>query len=341
MLNLSLNFASLVPHRGKRNATFPLWLPHHNFSGSLRRGGTMILCAAVMGLAQGAARAQGEDTANAPASISQPDVLESWQKATVFLFDEANQNFAKAAASSDGEEARANRLGEGVTLLTVQPRSEGNLRKAETIFEEVISRNPKDATGLAARMHLARLYEFHVKPKAPDKAKAIYEGLLTDGVGDPLAELAASRLALLELYATSSPDEMNEAARKLAAHGTKLQTSIGRRELYSNLGLTLNQLRGDKRLAMEYLIAAEAEGLPMQQLDAPLLITIGALAGDLGDKETAKKYFSLFTSRYKRDARRYSVVEKLEAMGAATDSGTTPPPSAPEAQPAQQTLPQS
>jgi len=304
---------------------------------------SLLLCALFLGLGLGdKLHAQGKETEKAPpnGSQSQATNLENWEKATIFLFDEAHENFAKAAALSQGEEAAASRLGEGVTLLTIQPRTQGNLARSQSIFEELIAKNPKDATGLAARLYLARFYEFHVSPQAPEKAKEIYEGLLTDGLGDPLAELAASRLALIDLYSADSPESLNDAARKLAVHGTKLQTSIGRRELYSNLGLTLNELRGDKTLAMEYLIAAEAEDLPMQQLDAPLLITIAALAEELGDMETAKKYYSLFTSRYKRDTRRYSVLKKLEKLGG-TDAGPAPTHPAPEAAPAPQAQPQS
>lgn len=315
--------------------------PYHVTAGWVRKVpiGLMILGMCIGGTLQ--AQDKESEKASPSGSKSPSTSLENWQKAKIFLFDEAHQNFAKSAEMSQGEEARANRLGEAVTLLTIQPRTQGNIMRSQSIFEELISQNPKDATGLAARLHLARLFEFHVSPQYPQKAREIYEGLLTDGLGDPLAELAASRLALIVLYSTDSPESLNDAARKLAGYGTTLQTSIGRREFYSNLGLTLVQLRGDNKLAMEYLIAAEAEGLPMQQLDAPILITIAAIAEELGDMETAKKYYSLFTSRYKRDARRYSVLEKLENLGGSTGSGhsTTPPVSEPASAP--QTQPQS
>ncbi len=313
-----------------------------SFSASLI--GKLILCAAIFGTGLGEQlHAQAIGTGEVPMAgdKSQATTVESWEKASVFLFDDAHEDFAKAAKVSKGEEARANLLGEGVTLLTIQPRTQGNISRAQSIFEELIAGNPKDTIGLAARMHLARLFEFHVSPQDPQKAKEIYEPLLEDGIGDPLAELAASRLALIELYAADSPGEMNAIAQKLAVHGANLQTSIGRREFYSNLGLTLLQLRGDNKLAMDYLIAAEAEGLPMQQLDAPLLISIGALAEELGDVETARKYYSLFVSRYKRDARRYSVLEKLESLGATTEPNQAVTIPTPEADPVPETQPQS
>ncbi|MEX1117271.1 MAG: hypothetical protein WEB60_00615 [Terrimicrobiaceae bacterium] len=290
-----------------------------------------VLCGAILALSPGGdlfAEAGGAGDVSPDALNAPTGSVENWQKATVFLFDEANQNFAIAAKSSQGEEFRANRLGEGATLLTIQPRTQGNIERAKAIFEELISGNPKDSAGLAARLHLARLFEFHASPQDPQKAREIYEGLLADGQGDPLAELAASRLVLIDLHSTDSHESLNAAAQKLAIHGTQLRTSIGRREFFSNMGLTLNQLRGDKKLAMEYLIAAEAEGLPMQQLDAPLLVTIAALAEELNDLETAKKYYSLFTSRYKRDTRSYYVMQKLEELGA-PDAGRASPDSEP------------
>ncbi len=256
---------------------------------------------------------------SAKTEVKPPSSLDHWEEAAVFLFQEAHRGFAKSAAlasrEGDTQEARANRLGEGVTLLTIQPRTQGNIQRAQEIFEELIAGDAKDESGLAARMSLARLFEFHTSPQEHTKARELYSGLVDDGVGDPVAELAASRLVLIDLYAANSIEELNAAAQQLAPIGAKLQTTIGRREFYTNLGLTMHALKGDHQLAVEYLIAAEREGLPMQQIDAPVLLAIAALAEELGDMELAKEYYTTFVNRYQRDSRRYSVLEILENMG--------------------------
>ena len=321
----------------------PILNPSRSFPLVGRGVRSAILGVAILGFTL-AAKTQAnaaETVATPPADPKAPPTsLENWQKTAIFLFQEANKNFAKAAAKQTGEEARENRLGEAVTLLALQPRTQGNITKAQTIFEELISQNPKDGIGFAARLHLGRLFQVHATPTDPEKARAIYSELVADGAGDPLAELAAYRLVNIELYSADSPEAMNAAARKLAPLGETLKTPVGRREFYGSLAAALYRFHGDKRLAMEYFIIAKDQGISVQQFDSGLLIVIGSLAEELGETEIAKKYYTLFVNDYKRDARRHAVIQKLKQLGVSVGPDSDSPLS-PEANPAAATTPQS
>lgn len=257
------------------------------------------------GLAESSSAPSGQDL-----------VLQGWEQASIFLFDEAHQSFRKAEGQ-EGVNERDRRLGEAVTLLALQPRTQGNILAAERILEQLGEENPHDATGLAARFHRARVHENHLTPPDIQTARVLYEGVISDASGNPLAELAAARLVLLDLFAAGNePAALAAAEKRLRPLGETLQTDIGRREFHSAMGMSINLLRGDPQTALDHLMKATRFSFPMPQQETEILLVAGALAEEIGDYELARSIYTRFVDNFSRDSRNYSVRRLLEDLPA-------------------------
>ena len=239
-----------------------------------------------------------------------PEESQSWNLATQFLFQEAHESFRSSAQNS-----RERRLGEALTLLVLQPRTNAKIRQAQQELQNLATENPQDPAGKAARFFLARIEEMHAAKPDLERARDSYLLLLADGDGDPFSEMAASRIVLIDLYgASESPEKISEVIEDLRPIGDLLRTDSGKREFFTNQGFALVELGGDPRTAMESLIAADEIGQPLPMVDADALLVIGGLAESLGETAIARKYYKKFVARYRMDNRRYSVERFLEKL---------------------------
>jgi len=252
-------------------------------------------------------------TSGGIAESAGPESMEErgWQEASIFLFQEAHETFSDRRQPASRESA----LGEAVTFLGLQPRTTRNVQRAQEALQKLIDENPDDSVGLAARFFLARLFEIHLSDPDLSKARELYDSLRLEGAGDPFAEMAASRVAIIDLYQTGGdPESMTLVLESIKDFPENLKTPIGRREFFANVGLTLVDMDGDPGEALQYLLAAAEYSFPLPQVESIVFLAIGQLAEDAGDLATAKDFYSQFVEQFPRDARRYSVERMLEEL---------------------------
>jgi len=251
----------------------------------------------------------------------------AWQAAATFMFKDAHRQFIEAAGEEGvGESER--QLGEALALLNLQPRTQGNIRRAAELFGRVAEADAHGTSGLSARYYLARIWEQHASPPDPARAAQLYRKLLVDGRGHLLPELAASRLVNMELFATGSREELDAREHELAPLGELLRHPVSRREFYHNLGSSLLLLDGDRERAVGYLELANDAGYTRTASESGALISIAEAALALGDEETARTYYAKFVERYPRNFRSYHARQQLARLQASgpiqPEDGTDP-----------------
>lgn len=237
---------------------------------------------------------------------------EAWQNAATFLVNDANKIFVIAKAAGDSERER--RLGEAVTLFNRQPRTEGNLKNARRLLEQIISGNEDDDAGIFATYFLARWHESYSNPPQPDFARKLYRKLLERHAGNPLAEASASGLVLIDLYEDISSEERGRRFAELEKLAPLLKTSSGRRDYHLNIGNAYIDFSILPAKAIEHLVAADSEGISRWQIESATWISIGELARIHGDTILASRYYTKFLEKFKRDNRHYSIKKRLEAL---------------------------
>ncbi len=252
----------------------------------------------------------GPAAAGAPAPLTA-----AWQDAAERLVNDANQAFAQAQPAP-GANALEREMGEAVTLLNVQPRTEGNVARARAMLEKAAREAPAGEVSIFANYFLARVHESYEEPAEPDQARLIYRELIERYSGDSLAENSAARLVLMDLYANIPAHERSRRFVALEKLGAQLKSADGRRDYHLNMGNAYIDFEGSRASAIAHFLAAEAEGITHREVEAATWIAIGELARAEGRTSLARRYYGKFLAKYPRDNRHYTIQRRLEALPA-------------------------
>lgn len=267
--------------------------------------------AVIMAIFLSAFPAMGADVENTDSKAS---LGSAWQQATRFLFREAHNEF-KSLPTESLEDERLRQLGLAVTLLGLQPRTQGNIQNAEASLRRIISENPSDSAGCFARFYLARLLETHSASPDPKTARDMYYELLLERPAHPMLELAAARIAYHDLYsAGENPEKLSAAEANLHPLSELLETPTGRREFHSAVANSLNELNGDRSAALEHMTIAASIPSPLPQIQSMNILLVAELANHLGKYDIAREYYTKFAKEFQRDSRNYSVRKILETL---------------------------
>lgn len=255
----------------------------------------------------------------APARADEPapGPADPWDQTAFGLFKDAHRAFA-ALPAADPEA----RFGEAVTLLNLQPKTDANLDRAETLLRALAARGPADDLSIAARYYLARIP--HVHRARPDTARALagYRELAALGSPHPLAQRAVVLAGLLELHEPRiSVEERAARHRRVAAAADALADSAARRDLHLVLAdVALRQNLGDETV-LRHLLAADEAGIARAVTLRDSWLRTAEVARRSGRPEIAVRYYRRFLEQFQSDPRRLAVEERLAAL--------LPPPASP------------
>ncbi len=241
-----------------------------------------------------------------------PEDIDGWHLLARFLFNEAHASFEGEAGG------RERTLGIAAALLNEQPRTPGRLARAEALLRE-LSAGPVDDASLTARYLLARIEQVHRPSPDPAAAATILEELATEHAGHPVAQLAATKLALAycyELPGLGTSERLAKAAGLEAAIACgpwpELRASFYR--ILGGAGLFYGRI---DRQTLEWLLAADATGA-MEELSAlSLRIQIAEVARRIGDNALAARYYRAYLATAGADHRRTTVEYFLAQLGGA------------------------
>lgn len=231
----------------------------------------------------------------------------AWGNAALGLFNQANIEFAQLP----GNEAR---LGEAVTLLLKQPKTDGNLNRAAAMLEQLVNDDPESSLAITARYYLGRIEQTHRSSGNPEAARAIFRNLVTGHAGHPYADLAAVKLALIELYSQQSDTDRRARFDEFVALAPALKTPSARRDLSLLLADVAQRFGYEPSLTLDLLLAADEVGIARRVEQGNIWIRIGQLAQDTGRADVARAYYNRYLSTFIRDNRRRMVSERLAAL---------------------------
>lgn len=251
---------------------------------------------------------------NAAASPLAEDALRSaWEDAALGLFDSANREFAKLS----GDEAR---LGEAVTLLLRQPKTDANINRAAELLATLADKSPGSPLAIRAKYYLGRIAQTHRTPNNPELARRLFRELAGAHPGHPYADLATVKLAILEIY-----DHVPEADRRarfdaFVAAAATLESPSARRDLNLLLADASQRFGYGPVLTLDCLLAADRVGIARRVEQGNTWVRIGQLAHEAGRFEIARDYYKKYLATFIRDNRRLMVAERLAALPAVAAS---------------------
>lgn len=234
----------------------------------------------------------------------------AWRDTAFSLFRDANRAFIEQT----GREAR---LGQALSLLQVQPKTDRNISEAASLLEEVRATDQNDNLGITARYYLGRLEHVHRTQPAPAAALPHYRELVRDHPQHPLAAQAAVKMGIIELYSPLPNEERNRLIRDYSALAQTFTDANGRRDLHLLIGEVILRFDLDKAAALDQFRAADAAGITRSTLQAEIWVKIGELARELEQYELARTYYQRFMELAVRDNRRRMIEERLAALPAA------------------------
>ncbi len=211
-------------------------------------------------------------------------------------------------ADTAGREAQ---LAEGVAIMSMQPATDDNMRRAGEIFVGVAKGD--DELAAQATYLQARLHQLHFQ--VPDYAQAaqLYQQLATRQPDSHWAQLGLVKLAMLKLYvlnidAAVGADRLSSAEVLLK----RIHEPALLRDLHLQIGQAGVVLKQPLPRILPHLVAADQAGGISGTAKEDLVVQIGELSLRAGLLEQSKDYFERYLQTYPDNLRAYAVARRLE-----------------------------
>ncbi len=150
----------------------------------------------------------------ADGTVPDPQLDAAWLDLATLKVSDAHAAFEKAYKKTGSQESA---YGLALSLLNLQPKTNGNLEAAQELLEGLAADGETDAAMINARYFLARIDQVHRKEVDPDAAVEAYRRLLEDYPEHPLAEKAVPKLATALLIQNLPDDEWEEHFAEVSA----------------------------------------------------------------------------------------------------------------------------
>lgn len=252
-------------------------------------------------------------TLGLPVSAVPDSAPDPWEAALALDVPTALPQFEEAVENA-GPEDNTSRLALASALLLKQPRISSNFERALRLCEAVIARPDASRDDAVLARYLAnRIRHVHLTPPDLSRVRAGYEELLRDYPEHPLANQAAVKLVIMDLY--EDPPADLATARARANELLQVTTDAdARREIHYILGREAWLNLQDGPLALRHLIAARE--LDFQTLDrnSDVDIAIAGIAREIGRPEIALTHYQRFLEDKKRDSRVTTVRQIVDEL---------------------------
>lgn len=256
-----------------------------------------------------------------------PTTADAWKNASLTLANEAHAIFANTT-DPNVESDRENRLGEGATLINVQPKTDANLNAATEILQHLAEKSAPDEIAAYARYLLGRIEQVHrLKPNLP-KASEIYRSLLDEMPGSRYAQWALPKLALITLFDPERPSGAPSPAQEIERRAALLTDPDAVRDTYLILADYYTYIERDDAKTLDALVTAQKQEIQGRAFQGNLLIRTAELARKQNRPEVARPAYEEFLSTFPRESRRTLVQKRLSELASSIPSSTPLPVSA-------------
>ena len=252
-----------------------------------------------------------------PERAAKEDSLsDGWELAAKYRFNEARRRSRDAAAKTEVEDRflRMARYGEALALLNAIPKTVGNIDRADEIFAELAQGPGEDAITCRALYHRGRIQQIHVRVPDWEKSSAFYREMIERWPRDVFTQLAIVKLATIQLYEPTSPEEKRRRYNELAALESQLGFAPARRDFHYVMGVACLSLELSKEKALYHLMACEEAGIVLATIRINTYCRIGVTAKQLGRFELAAAYFRKFMTASPRDLRTKMIKDQIEDL---------------------------
>ncbi|MFI5357864.1 MAG: hypothetical protein ACHQ4G_11055 [Opitutales bacterium] len=231
---------------------------------------------------------------------------DGWEFLARFLYRDA----ADAFRADRAMDPRLRDLGLAASLLNEPPVTSGKINQAESLLRGLIAQGPADSTTLYARYLLARV--LHQHRSAPiEEVEVAYRAVIASSPASPVAQVAASHLALLLFYQrTDLPVDARlreaQALEPVAAARALPEVACGYYRDLANAAMFYGVLNPE---VLHWLKQAQAVGSGDEITQTTLTLQVAETARALGQRDTALAYYRRYLATAVPTDQRYHTVE--------------------------------
>lgn len=200
-------------------------------------------------------------------------------------------------------------------LLSRQPLAQENIRQALEICTRLGTEVTDPALRLRARYLAARIQHVHLEPVHLAEAAEAYRAILADYPGEPIADQAGVKLAVI--LTDQSPDlDPGDLLIELDSIADRLTMTEAKRELHLSRAYVCRERLDEPVRALEHLISARQEGFLSEERNADLDVIIAGLARELNETEIALFHYRRFVAERAYDQRSGTIRRYIREMEA-------------------------
>jgi hypothetical protein len=228
-------------------------------------------------------------------------------------FPEARAGFRSAQPATE-----LTRLGEALSLLGAQPRTDANINAAERLIATLAAEAADpDLRARAAYLH-ARVPHLHRQPSDWAEASRRYLAAHQAHPAHPLGQRAYVRHGVVTLFRPMSPDELSAAIGRFIEGASAIDDPVALRDFEWLLASLHERRTADRAATLAHLERLLASPVPLREINRlGLLVQAGELARETGDRAAAARHYREFLAGNPRDSRVHLIRERLtEVEGA-------------------------
>lgn len=241
---------------------------------------------------------------------AEADLESAWRDLATLKVSDAYAAFAKTHKTTGSQESA---YGLALCLLNLQPKTTGNIDRAQGLLQELATDGDTDATKINARYFLARIDQVHRNEVDRGAAIEAYRRLLEDFPDQSLAEKAVPKLASA-LLIQDLPDEVWESHfDEVSAHYDRLTIQSIRAATELVMIEALLRIKTDHARALPLLVNL-LDTNPDLRADLRRDFVVQAIdsARALGKDRIAETYAIIFLEDYAYDPRAGAIQAWLE-----------------------------
>lgn len=218
----------------------------------------------------------------------------------------------KLFASVHSREAR---LGAALATFTIQPHTSARREEAQRLLADLIEENPDDDYGIAATYYRTRLSTEGSPPADTLTTINAYRQLLHEHPGNPIAELAAPKLAILLLYADVTAELWEAHVAEITALLPQLVSPATQRDTRLALADALLRLHSDHARALPLIAyCLDRDLIVRPPRRGNLLLQAAESARLLHQPQEATRYYRRYLEEYPREFRTDEITRRLQAL---------------------------
>ncbi len=237
--------------------------------------------------------------------------MDPWTELSRLLVNEAHAQFHREAATAP---ERTTRFGLALALLNVQPKTQGNIDRAEEIFRDLAAQGSDDDLTVQSLYYFARIPAFQRPEPLEDLAITRFDELIRRFPDHPLAQQALLKQAMMRLYSIDSEAGRDERFETALALEPRFTDPEARRDYFLMMADAAIEFGRPPGQVLEFLLGAERTGTLKAKLRKDTFLRIAEFAREAGARDTAIAFYEKFLALAQRDGRRYTVQERLAAL---------------------------